>query len=1108
MPLKINLLGHASFPFLVFRDIRVEKGGYGMGCSTDQIFGQLGLEKINKTLAMPLTKSEVEYNLLSSPDLSLLPTFDFPFTPAPIKSETQVMYLELRNTEFLPVKWSIHLPNEKNIELETWADEGEPSEAEIKITRIIDELKCFEVYPKSGELESGESMTLKISYSYSSLEYGGKHELPLLLRVYQGKQFWINCIGRTLEKTESCVVPRTVCGLTQLHPVAVGTRPHEAPLQETELMNVSNTSVQYKIDTKSIDKFNEKFGYGLKLLQLENPSGSIEKLHSVLLRWRFFPLESKSYEIDIPYRIITGSTKTKGVLKFSAKGYDPRDWSVDPHRVAPPPLDSGHAPPVVQCLPVASQAASLSVDRLPFGRLPQRSTMTKLSILKNLSDRPIKFFIGDPYWKSDNVNDDSADILQVYPSQGVIEPGKQQLLKVAVNGNAYPRVLDKTIPVELMETPEETTNMKVKTAADKDSERMEAMTKQVGNSFHESVTLGNTLSVIGSKLNSLLEKAGKVHRSQLEARQVFLNKAYLLLTEIGSKNHVTESFIETVIMKLIKVGLNEDLDELALEEGGHEPRSLDVLMDELDHSYKNKWREPEIQLAFMLYGMADEDLPTPTKPKRGGGGSTMNTRSMTSLDGKVSFGSTVDMGASATAPLPTTGMRGTMVMSRGSSKIKGMEVAARAPEKSYIFLHVTGEIVEEEPFFFLYDEKLVEGKRIPAYREFIPNPMEETPANLVRSTDDFVDGKGSSGECGGGKEAAAVKGLLTTMLSELVESNDLIDQLGELPTTPRQPYLGEVQRRPPLMTSLQAAFDLFDVDASGTLTNEEVSSALRHLGLSHRDAKVKRFLKELDKNGDNEVDMREFLQGLTPEMAHKIADALETNENMIVTMRAERQKLLEEMAAGNSPRGSSPRGGGPRTPRRQSQAVVLGMAEREEEEMGGSAEVHVDSDTKEEGAAATMLQKRARMKQAQKKVQNKRFLATAEGAEMTSAAMMIQGKARQRKARLEMRKQALVKKRHKLNEASQDEELREFVPRIMEESVFNLMREAMETPLNDAAIAVLEQKLKILHARDPDEDPDIENEILMAEDEKEGIGLIPRFDLNLKPRTFVKIDEE
>ena len=93
----------------------------------------------------------------------------------------------------------------------------------------------FDISPKSGELKSGESVTITVSYAYTSLEYEGKHELPILLRVFQGKQMWIKCVGRTLKKDEPCVVPRMRSTITDLHPVAVGCRPHAAPLQLTEL---------------------------------------------------------------------------------------------------------------------------------------------------------------------------------------------------------------------------------------------------------------------------------------------------------------------------------------------------------------------------------------------------------------------------------------------------------------------------------------------------------------------------------------------------------------------------------------------------------------------------------------------------------------------------------------------------------------------------------------------------------------------------------------------------------------------------------------------------------------------------------------------------------
>ena len=53
---------------------------------------------------------------------------------------------------------------------------------------------------------------------------------------------------------------------------------------------------------------------------------------NVTLRWRFLPLEAKLYEFDLPVKMIDGKNVVKSILKFSCKGYDPRDWSVDPHR--------------------------------------------------------------------------------------------------------------------------------------------------------------------------------------------------------------------------------------------------------------------------------------------------------------------------------------------------------------------------------------------------------------------------------------------------------------------------------------------------------------------------------------------------------------------------------------------------------------------------------------------------------------------------------------------------------------------------------------------------------------------------------------------------------
>ena len=70
------------------------------------------------------------------------------------------------------------------------------------MNRIIDELKCFDVQPRAGTLPAGSTASIRLAYSYTSRDFDGAHTLPVLLRVAQGKQFWLELQGRTLAPTE------------------------------------------------------------------------------------------------------------------------------------------------------------------------------------------------------------------------------------------------------------------------------------------------------------------------------------------------------------------------------------------------------------------------------------------------------------------------------------------------------------------------------------------------------------------------------------------------------------------------------------------------------------------------------------------------------------------------------------------------------------------------------------------------------------------------------------------------------------------------------------------------------------------------------------------
>lgn len=65
-----------------------------------------------------------------------------------------------------------------------------------------------------------------------SLLYDGCHDLPVLLRVAQGKQLWLHLKGTTLPASAPHLhLPLTASGRVQLQPVAIGTPVAEAPVQ-------------------------------------------------------------------------------------------------------------------------------------------------------------------------------------------------------------------------------------------------------------------------------------------------------------------------------------------------------------------------------------------------------------------------------------------------------------------------------------------------------------------------------------------------------------------------------------------------------------------------------------------------------------------------------------------------------------------------------------------------------------------------------------------------------------------------------------------------------------------------------------------------------------
>ena len=311
---------------------------------------------------------QVMLNESSSPNLTELLTYRFEFMPAVQGSPLQTIVLQLRNNGYLSTEFHAHLPNEKKLELEAWCDEEQPSEELNRLVCIIEELKLFTFTPHHAVLQPGETCTVTISYAHSSLKYSGQHNLPILMQLSQGKQFYIDLVGRTLPpphpvtstaqsrskpntshlSLHSAAAPGSATSgvnsqltrqgagpspyahlpdfllevnaehgsIIRLAPVPIGLSPTLAPLQRIELINVSGVNIAYELDMRSLDQLIEE-NYHCPIVRIANPTGTVAPNSSVFLEVFFYPLECKNYEFPLKVKYISSHYPTMGEKGFS-----------------------------------------------------------------------------------------------------------------------------------------------------------------------------------------------------------------------------------------------------------------------------------------------------------------------------------------------------------------------------------------------------------------------------------------------------------------------------------------------------------------------------------------------------------------------------------------------------------------------------------------------------------------------------------------------------------------------------------------------------------------------------------------------------------------------
>ncbi|RQM20617.1 hypothetical protein B5M09_009150 [Aphanomyces astaci] len=415
----------ASFPSLVIEDLRV------LRTPTSTAWTQFQVPALNAFLAAPLTQHEVDFNAESSPDMTTLSSFHMQFTPATEGTPSQVAYVQLRNPGSLVVAYRIYYPSETDVELERWADRGEPTANELRQNIIVDS-KLFTISPRSGVLQPHETLVLSLSYSYESLQYDGIHDLSVVLNVSQGKKLTLILHGRTLPVSSPLLfLPSDVC---VLHPVQVGqsmrsTYPLAKPCtQQIPVFNCGDQPLQVDIDDSSWSVLNAR-QFNFPILECRTSRVVVPAHATAFIDVDFCPLQDITYSSELRlYATALHSENTyeqSTTISVVARGYTAPLTFPHMHLSA----TTGGPPSTSQLLAhsSSSSAALLSHDRVDFGLVCVHTDNVQLVTLTNTSCTATVGFT----WDQGHPLVVSKKVLCM-PSQGQLLPLQHVLIRIVV----------------------------------------------------------------------------------------------------------------------------------------------------------------------------------------------------------------------------------------------------------------------------------------------------------------------------------------------------------------------------------------------------------------------------------------------------------------------------------------------------------------------------------------------------------------------------------------------------------------------------------------------------------------------------------------------------
>ncbi|MCO5574466.1 hypothetical protein L7F22_028251 [Adiantum nelumboides] len=388
-------------------------GARGESFSQAQTWRKLYLDTFESLLAETETKQDV--GLRGCQDLFGLggtfgerwkSSFNFCFGRGHMASKPTVFILVLTTRNNLPVSWKIRLWNDKDVDLENWVEEPEPINEKEHIYMNVREQGLIQVFPCEGHLNPGEKVQIKFIYRHY-LE--GVHFFPAILQIKNG-----------------CALPMMFFG-------------------ETLCSN-------FKPGSPS------DLAAGKLWLACLNPFGSIPPHETLLLNWRFQPIERKSYTVDVFISVengegamlpIQGAGIDKAVLRSTDQASEDKFETL------------------LTCCEWGGLPAMLTIEQMTFGNVQALSSVERLVAVKNVSADSRVTFSWHCSYAADNC---VYGHFSVIPSQGIIDCGATCLCKMTFTAGIQPQYFETTLYCHIQEVIPEHVNTQVLSQAAGDAE--------------------------------------------------------------------------------------------------------------------------------------------------------------------------------------------------------------------------------------------------------------------------------------------------------------------------------------------------------------------------------------------------------------------------------------------------------------------------------------------------------------------------------------------------------------------------------------------------------------------------------------------------------------